>query len=50
MKFSKAECGDRLSGFLTDTGIIGMIEGNDLDAVDMESPFFGALFDLYCDL
>lgn len=46
--FSKGVFTDRLSVLFTDTGIICMLEGRDFEAIDMNSPFLGAIVDICC--
>lgn len=48
--YSKGECGGRLNGFFTETGIVGMLEAKEYDSVDMVSPFLGAIIDACCGL
>ena len=44
--YSKGVVGPRLNGFFTENGIIGMLEGKDYEAMDIVSPFLGAILDM----
>ena len=46
--YSKGVVGPRLNGFFTENGIIGMLEGKDYEAMDIVSPFLGAILDMCC--
>ena len=48
MDFSKGIINENLSGFFTDSGILGMLEASDLDRIDEVSPFLGAIIDRCC--
>lgn len=48
--FSKGDHANRLNGFFTETGVVGMIEGKDYDNLDMVFPFVGAIIDRCCGL
>jgi len=43
--FSKGECGGRLSGIFMETGILGMLETKDYNALDTVSPFIGYIIE-----
>lgn len=46
--FSKGETAGRLSGFFTETGVVGMLEAQNFDTLDMVAPFLGAVVDTCC--
>lgn len=48
--FSKGDRVDKLDGFFTETGLIGMIEARDHDCIDMVMPFIAGMVDRCCDL
>ena len=46
--YSKGEVSCNYNGFFTKDGIVGMLEGKELQALDMVFPFIGAFLDRIC--
>lgn len=46
--FAKGECGTRLSGLITENGLLVMLGASEFQAIDRFGPFLGALVDLRC--
>lgn len=44
----KGKNGGRMIGFFTETGILGMLEGNDYESIDLVSPLLREIVDVYC--